>query len=74
MHSKATVYLDPKIHRAVKIKAAHTNRTISELVNESIQLSLREDALDLEAIRKRTREPVKSLESVIKDLKREGRI
>ncbi len=74
MHSKATVYLDPKIHRAVKIKAAHTDRNISELVNEALRLSLREDALDLEAVKKRAREPVKSLETVIKNLKREGRI
>ena len=74
MTTKATIYLDPKIHKAIKIKAAHTDRSLSEIVNEALQLSLREDALDLEAFEKRAREPVRSLESVLKDLKRDGLI
>ncbi len=74
MTTKATIYLDPKIHRAIKIKAAHTDRSLSEIVNEALRLSLREDAIDLEAFEKRAREPVRSLEAVLKGLKRDGLI
>jgi hypothetical protein len=72
MNAKATLYLDPKILKAAKIKAAHTDKTLSYLVNESLKLSLREDAVDYEAFDKRAKEPTRSLESVLKDLKRDG--
>ena len=72
MLKRATVYLDPRIQRAVKIKAAETDSTISDLVNEALRLSLKEDVIDLAAIRARAREPVRSFEEVIRDLKRDG--
>lgn len=71
MTTKATIYLDPKIHRAIKIKAAHTDRSLSEIVNEALRLSLREDALDLDAFEKRVQEPVRSLRAVLKALQRD---
>lgn len=71
MNSKATIYLDPKLHRAAKIKAAETSRTLSDVMSEALKLALREDEVDLEAVRKRAHEPARSLESVIKDLKRD---
>lgn len=74
MNAKATLYLDPKILKAAKIKAAHTEKTLSYLVNESLRLSLREDALDYEAFEKRAHEPSRTLESVLKDLKRDGHL
>jgi hypothetical protein len=69
---KATIYLDPKLHRAAKIKAAETQRTLSDVMSEALRAALREDAIDLEAIRKRAQEPSRSLEAVLKDLKRDG--
>lgn len=72
MLKRATVYLNPQIHRAVKMKAAQTDSTVSDLVNEALRLSLKEDAIDLEAIRDRAREPSRSYEEVIRDLKRDG--
>jgi hypothetical protein len=72
MMKRATVYLDPKVHRAVKIKAAQADVTVSVLVNEALRMSLREDAIDLQAIRDRQQEPTRSLESVVNDLKRDG--
>ena len=72
MNSKATLYLDPKILKAAKIKAAHSEKTLSYLVNEALKLSLREDAADYEAFEKRAKEPSRSLENVLKDLKRDG--
>lgn len=72
MGSKATVYLDPKIYKAAKVKAAHTEHSLSYVVNEALRLSLKEDALDYEAFERRAKEPSRSLESVLKDLKRDG--
>ena len=72
MLMRATVYLDPRIQRAIKIKAAQTDSTISELVNEALRLSLKEDAIDLAAIRDRAHEPERSFEEVVKALKRDG--
>jgi len=72
MNAKATLYLDPKLLKAAKIKAAHQDQSLSYLVNEALRLSLREDAADYEAAAKRAKEPVRSLEAVLKDLKREG--
>ena len=72
MNAKATLYFDPKILKAAKIKAAHSERTLSYLVNEALRLSLREDAADYDAFQKRAKEPSRSLETVLKDLKRDG--
>ena len=72
MLRRATVYLEPKIHRAIKMKAVEIDSTVSDLVNEALRLSLREDAIDLAAIRDRAREPSRSFEEVVRDLKRDG--
>ena len=74
MTTKATIYIDPRLHRAAKIKAAETNRTLSDLMAEGLREILREDAADLDTIRKRASEPSRSLEAVLKDLKRDGLI
>ena len=70
--SRTTVYLDPRVHRTLKIKAAETDRSISELVNEALIEALREDKEDLEAFKKRTREPSRPFEKVLAELKRGG--
>ena len=72
MSKRATIYLDPKVHHALKIKAAQTHSTVSDLVNDAVRFSLREDSEDLQAIWDRKREPIRSYESVIRDLKRDG--
>ncbi|QSV44540.1 CopG family transcriptional regulator [Geobacter benzoatilyticus] len=71
---RATVYLDPMLHRALKIKALETSRSISDLINESVRFSLEEDRLDLAAFEERVAEPVVSFEEVLKELKKHGRI
>ena len=71
---RATVYLDPEIHRALRIKAAETERTISDLVNEAIQLALAEDAEDLAAFEQRAAEPNLPFEDVVKELRQRGKI
>ena len=71
---RATVYFDADLHRALRIKAAETERTISELVNEAVKQSLTEDAEDILDLEVREREPDLVFEDVVKDLKRRGRI
>lgn len=74
LSKRATVYLDPELHRALKIKAAATSRSMSELINEAIRLSLAEDAEDLAAFEERADEPLIAFEDVVKELKRHGRL
>ncbi len=71
---RATVYFDPALHRALRVKAAETDRSLSDLVNEAVRLSLAEDAEDLAAFEERAKEPELSIEDVVKDLKRSGKI
>lgn len=71
---RATVYLDPEIHRALRIKAAETERTISDLVNEAVQAALAEDAEDLAAFEQRAAEPNLPFEDVVKELRQRGKI
>jgi hypothetical protein len=73
-NKRATVYFDPEIHRALRLKAAATERSISELVNEAVGLALSEDAEDLEAFEQRRGGTLLSFDEVVKDLKRRGRI
>jgi plasmid stability protein len=68
-HKKITIYFDPDLHRALRIKAAETGHSISELVNRAVQLSLAEDAEDLTAFEERRHEPNLPWEDVLKDLK-----
>lgn len=71
---RATVYFDPEIHRALRLKSAVTERSVSELVNEAVELTLAEDADDIAAYEQRRDEPVVSFDEVVKDLRHRGRI
>ena len=71
---RATVYFDPELHRALRFKSAEAQRSISDLVNEAVRLSLAEDAEDLAAFRERSDEPDLAIEDVVEDLKRRGKI
>ena len=70
--TRTTIYLQPRVYRALKIKAATSDRSLSALVNAAVIAALREDALDLEAFRKRRKEPTRPFEKVLEDLKRDG--
>jgi len=71
---RATIYFEPEIHRALRLKAADTERPISDLVNEAVKLALAEDAEDLAAFRDRVREPDVAFEDAVLDLKKRGKI
>jgi len=68
------VYFDVQLHRALRLKAAETDRSVSELVNDAVRQSLAEDAEDLAAFEERAHEPALLFEDVLKDLKKRGRI
>jgi len=71
---RATVYFDPSLHRALRVKAAETEHSLSDLVNAAVRRSLAEDADDLAAFNERANEPNLAFESVLKDLKRRGKL
>jgi len=71
---RATVYFDPSIHKALRVKAAQTDHSVSELVNVAVRRSLAEDADDLAAFDTRAKEPSLAFEDVLKDLRRRGKL
>ena len=71
---RATVYFQPELHKAIRLKAAHTNRSVSDIVNDAVRLALREDHDDLRAFEDRVAEPVISYEALLKDLKAHGKL
>jgi hypothetical protein len=74
LHKRATVYFDPDLHRALRLKAAETDTSVSELVNEAVKETLAEDADDLAAFEERAHEPDLPFEDMVRDLKRRGKI
>ena len=71
---RATIYFEPALHRAIRLKAAHTNRSLSEIVNDALRWALREDQEDLEAFEDRIGEPTLSYEALLKELKANGKL
>jgi hypothetical protein len=71
---RATIYLEPTLHRALRVKAAETETSVSDLVNAAVRQSLSEDAADLAIFEAHAREPVLPFEDVLKDLKRRGKL
>jgi hypothetical protein len=71
---RATVYFDPDLHRALRMKSLLTDQSISDLVNDAVRAALAEDADDIATARKREKEPRMSFEDVLKDLKRRGKL
>lgn len=71
---RSTIYFDPPLHRALRLKAAETDRSLSDLVNDAVRRSLSEDAEDLAAFEERAKEPSIAFEDAVKALKRSGKI
>jgi len=74
LSKRSTIYFDPAIHQALKLKAASTDTSVSDLVDEAVRLLMQEDQEDLEAIGNRVDEPTVSYEVLLKDLKKHGKI
>lgn len=73
-NKRVTVYLKPAFHRALRVKAAETEYSVSDLVNSAVKQALLEDVVDLEAFEKRAAEPLLVFEDVVKKLRRDGKI
>ncbi len=71
---RTTIYLDPDLHRAIRLKAADTGRPMSALIQEAVKISLAEDAIDLAAYEDRKDEPRLTFEEVAKKLRKNGKI
>ena len=71
---RATVYFDPLIHKALKLKSIETSKSISELVNDAVKGALAGDAEDIIAFEQRVNEPLISFSDMVKRLKNDGRI
>lgn len=74
LSKRSTVYFEPAIHQALKLRAASTDKSISEIIDEAVRLLIAEDQQDLAAISDRVDEPEMSYEALINDLKAHGKI
>ncbi len=72
LSKRSTVYFEPEIHQALKIRAASTHVSISELIDEAVRLLMREDQEDFQAISTRVAEKEISYEVLLDDLKKHG--
>ncbi|MCA1754174.1 MAG: hypothetical protein LC641_05630 [Spirochaeta sp.] len=71
---RSTVYFDPQLHAALRLKAAHTHRSLSAIVNDAVRAALAEDQDDLAAFEERAAEPTMSYEALLNDLKAHGKL
>ena len=74
LSKRATVYLDPQLHKVLKLKAAETSVSISQIIDEALRKELAEDEEDLKVFKDRAKEPTISYEKVLAQLKRDGKI
>lgn len=71
---RTTTYFQPDLLKALKMKSAKLERSVSDLVNEAVRLSLAEDAIDLEAIDRRKNQPDRSFDDFVRELRKNGRL
>lgn len=71
---RSTIYFDQDIHAALRLKAAHSDKSLSELVNNAVRASLAEDQEDLAAFEDRINEPRITYETLLNDLKKHGKL
>lgn len=74
LSKRSTVYFEPAIHQALKVKAASSQLSVSELVDDAVRLLMSEDQEDLAAFSVRENEKEISYESLLNDLKKHGKI
>lgn len=74
LSKRSTVYFEPAIHNALKLRAAASDTSISELIDEAVRLLMREDQEDLAAVRQRAKDPEISYEYLLNSLEADGKI
>ncbi len=73
-YTRATVYFVPEIHTALRLRAAESGTSVSQLVNEALRQSLADDAEDFDAFLLQQNEKHVSFEQFICEMRRRGRI
>lgn len=71
---RTTIYLDPDLHKALKLKAIETSSSMSELINNAVKESIIEDLEDSDAFVDRVNEELVSYDAMIRKLKNNGRL
>ena len=71
---RATVYFESDVHRALRLKAAALDRSISDMVNDAVKASLAEDAEDLASFSDRKKDKSVSFDAFVQGLKKRGRL
>lgn len=74
LSKRSTVYFESDVHQALRLKAATTHQSVSELVNEAVRVALREDQEDINAFTQRVNEPTLTYGELLEDLKSNGKI
>lgn len=74
LSKRATIYFDPEIYKAIRLRSIHSEQSISEIINEFVKQALREDMEDLMAFEETKKEPEISFEDVLKDLEKRGKL
>ena len=66
------MHKDPQMHKALRLKAAQENRSVSDIVNEAVALLAYEDAEDIADFDSRRAEPTVDYASFVQKLKNDG--
>ena len=74
LSKRSTIYLDPELHHALRLKALETSCSMSQIINDALREALAEDANDLSTFEERADEPLVSYEQMVKKLRQNGRI
>ena len=74
LSKRSTVYFDPEIHQALRMKAATAHVSVSDIVNEAVRSALQEDQEDLKVFEERAIEKTISYEELLNDLKSHGKL
>ena len=72
--TRTTVYLERDLHRALRLRSASSDDSLSRIVNEAVRRALAEDATDLEALHQRKTEKSLDFGTFVRGLKRGGRV
>lgn len=71
---RSTIYFDPDLHAALRLKSAQSDRSLSDLVNDAVRAALAEDQEDLAAFEERVAEPTITYEALLNNLKKHGKL
>ena len=74
LSKRSTIYLEPDLHQALRMKSLETSRSMSEIINDAVKEALAEDAEDLAVFDERQQEPLLSYQEMLEKLKKNGRI